>query len=179
MFGFSDPVNGESDSFAAVRIVSINGIGTLTMNGLPVAEDTVVNVADIPLLQFDPGVDSAGTAIASVGFQVIDDGGTGVGEVNEDLTTRMITFDVANLNDAPTGNSTTISVLEDETVSFTADSFVFSDPNDVNQDSFAGVRIVDFNGSGTLTLDGNAVAPNTVITAADLPRLQFTPGAND
>ncbi len=100
-FGFAD-VDG--NNFASVRIVAVDGDGTLTLDGniiVPGSANDLIAVADIARLTWTPGHDSNGAALGSISFQVVDDGGTAVGGVNEDQTPNIITFNVNPVNDAP------------------------------------------------------------------------------
>ncbi|QEG21797.1 DUF4347 domain-containing protein [Mariniblastus fucicola] len=177
-FGFSDPNDEVPNSFRGVRIVSFDGSGSLTMDGVDVADGTTILAADLPRLQYFPGVDVTGNAVSTIDFLVIDDGGTGPGEFNVDAFVRTLTINVANTNDAPVGTSTTLTMLEDDSWTFAESDFGFSDPADGGANSFDSVRIVSFSGSGELTLDGASVAANSTIDVADLPRLTYTPGAD-
>ena len=176
MFGFSDPADGDADSFAAVRIASFNGLGTLTINGSTVGSNDIIDVDDLHLLQFDPGVDSVGTA--TIGFQVIDDGATGGDNVNEDTVARTLTIDVESVNDRPTGEDLTITVNEESSYRLDANDFVLNDPSDLHlPNDLKAIRIAGSSGQGTLTFDGVPVADGTLINVADIDRLVFEAGS--
>ncbi|MCB0969416.1 MAG: cadherin-like domain-containing protein, partial [Ilumatobacter sp.] len=166
-FGFSDV---DSDTFAAVRIDSVPGAGSLELNGVAVANGDVVDAADIGLLVFTPGADDNGSGYASFTFSVKDSAGT------FDTTPRTITVDVTPVDDPPTGADKTITTNEDTAHIFSASDFGFSD---VDGDTLAAVRIDTVPGAGSLTLNGVAVAATDVVAATDIGLLVFTPGADD
>jgi len=119
-FGFSDP-NG--DGFKEVKIVTIPGVGALTLDGVAVDAGDVIAAADIDKLLWMPPQDANGNAVATLLFQVVDTSGT-AGE-DTDLTANTLTFKVTPVNDAPyitsngggplTGTNASISLFENAT----------------------------------------------------------------
>ena len=172
-FGFSD--TSDNDNFASVRIVGFSGSGTLTFNNVSVNDDDMVDVADLHLLQYQPGANENGNALSTIEFRVIDDSAVN----NEDLMIRTLTFDVSAVSDSPTGRSATIPIVEDQPVRFTEQTFGFEDALDGGLDNFASVRIVSFSGSGSLELANVDVVDGTVIDADQLPDLVYQPGRNE
>ena len=168
-FGFSD-VDG--DALESVRIVDFTGSGTLTLDGAPVADDDVIWLDDIPNLQYQPGANENGNALATVTFRVSDDGDSN----NEDTVDRTLTFDVQRQDDRPTGMSQSLTAIEDQPFTYSAADFGFES---VDGSGFASVRIVNFLGSGSLLFDGNAVSPGDVIDVDDLSRLTYQAGQDD
>ena len=85
--------------------------GTLTLNGHAVLAGQSIAVGDLGGLVWTPTANANGNALASFTFQVVDDGGP----ANTDLSPNTITFNVANVNDAPAG-AVTISgtAVEDD-----------------------------------------------------------------
>ena len=75
-FGFSDPNDVPANNFASVIITTLPITGTLTLAGAPVAAGQVIAVADIGSLVWAPEHNAYGTGIASLTFQVVDDGGS-------------------------------------------------------------------------------------------------------
>jgi hypothetical protein len=116
-FGFADPNDLPANLLQGVRIDTLPGAGTLTLDGQLVAAGQFVSVADIDamLLVFSPAADANGAAYASLTFRVQDDGGTGNGGADLDLIARTITFDVTAVNDAPqaTGSASLAAISED------------------------------------------------------------------
>ncbi|MCB1490066.1 MAG: cadherin domain-containing protein, partial [Bauldia sp.] len=124
-FGFAD-VDG--DTLAAVRIDTVPGAGSLTLNGVAVAATDVVAATDIGLLVFTPGADDNGSGYASFTFSVKDSAGT------FDTTPRTITFDVTPVNDAPVissngGAETAAVTIAENTTAVT--QVVAADPDSV------------------------------------------------
>ena len=135
-FGFSDPNDGPANALAAVKIATLPGAGTLTNNGVAVAANQFVSIADINAghLVFTPAANANGTGYASFTFQVRDNGGVANGGVNLDPTPNTITVDVTAVNDAPVltvpGNSA--SVDEDGSLELTGAQLVDVDWDDVD-----------------------------------------------
>jgi hypothetical protein len=176
-FGYSDP---EGDGFASVKITTLPGAGSLKLNDVAVAAGQVVGIADVNsgLLVFTPAADANGAAYASLTFQVQDDGGMALGGVDLDQTPNTITFDVAAVNDAPSGADKTVTTAEDTGYSFTLADFGFSDPIDGN--AFGSVKITTLPGAGTLKLNGTTVTTGQMVAVADLAAglLVFSPVAD-
>ncbi len=99
-FGFSD-IDG--NAFAGVLVIALPGSGALLLGGAAVAANTFVTEAQIAagLLVYVPPPDGAGTALASIGFRVRDDGGVADGGLDTDPTPNELTIDVTAVNDAP------------------------------------------------------------------------------
>ena len=102
-FGFTDPSDSPSNSLLAVKIAILPTAGSLTVNGVGVSVGQYVSVSDIANgnLQFLSAPDGNGTNYSRFGFQVQDDGGTANGGVDTDTAVRILTIDVAAVNDAP------------------------------------------------------------------------------
>ncbi|MDB5676564.1 MAG: hypothetical protein JWM65_3546, partial [Sphingomonas bacterium] len=98
-FGFSD-VDG--NALAGVKITALPA-GTLTDNGVAVALNQTISIADINAgkLVFTPVANANGNGAASLSFQVQDDGGTANGGIDTDQTANTLTFNVSAVNDAP------------------------------------------------------------------------------
>ena len=87
-----------------------------------------------------------------------------------------IAISVVNANEAPTASDNTLSLDEDQSHTFTASEFGFSDVD--AGDDLSSIKITQLPAAGSLTLNGSAVAANQVINAADIPNLVFTPAAH-
>src|SRR5260370_6405524 len=88
---------------------------------------------------------------------------------------------VGNVNEAPTGASSTLTTNEDTAHVFTVADFGFSDPQDnPSPNALQAVHIDTLSGSGSLTNNGTPVIAGTVISAADIIAgpLKFTPAAD-
>jgi len=175
-FGFSDT---DGNGFAAVKIASLPGAGTLTNNGVAVSSGQLVSAADIAagLLRFTPAAGATGAAYASFTFQVQDDGGTAAGGADLDPTARTMTVNVTAVNDAPSGANNTVATPEDSPYVFAASDFGFSD---TDGNALLAVKISSLPAAGTLTNNGVAVSSGQRVSAADIAAglLRFTPAAN-
>lgn len=96
-FGFSD-YEVENDAFSAVIINTLPNAGTLTLNGEAVEAGDRIDADDIATgrLVYMPPADAYGDGLASLTFQVVDDGGTENGGVDTSGT-YTITFDVVGV----------------------------------------------------------------------------------
>ncbi|MDI1258673.1 Ig-like domain-containing protein [Aquabacterium sp.] len=181
-FGFTDPSDAPDNALQAVKITTLPGAGTLTLNGVAVNAGDFILASDIATgkLVYTPGLDGNGAGYASFTFQVQDDGGTANGGVNLDGTARTLTMDVTSVNDAPVGTDKTVTTLEDMAYTFAAADFGFADPSDVPANTLLSVKITTLPGAGTLTLNGVAVNAGDFILASDIAagKLVYTPGAN-
>ena len=166
-FGFSDPEGGELRS---ILLVTRPSGGTLELNGNLVTGAQVIDVADLPNLVYRPNADANGLDYDSFDFQVRDAGQQFAEESN------TLTFDVIPVNDAPTGTDNTITLAEDGIHSFVPSDFGFSD---IDGDAFQSVRIIEFSGSGTLTLGGVNIEADTEINLSELSNLTYTPAPNE
>ncbi len=100
-FGSTDANDMPGNSFHSVRITTLPTAGTLTLNGVAVAQGDQIAAAQLGLLRFTPAANQFGTGYASFTFQVRDDGGTANGGVDLDPVAKTITFNVVNVPDRP------------------------------------------------------------------------------
>src|SRR5690606_31427976 len=181
-FGFSDSSDSPANSLLAVVIASVPSNGDLTLNGMAVVANQIIDAADIASgkLVFTPAANANGTGYSSFTFQVQDDGGTANGGVDTDQTANTITFNVTAVNDAPAGADKTITINEDGSHTFSVADFGFSDSSDSPANSLLAVVIASVPSNGDLTLNGMAVVANQIIDAVDIAsgKLVFTPAAN-
>jgi hypothetical protein len=178
VFGFADAIDG--DGLSAVIITTLPASGTLKLNGVAVTAGASIDASDIAAgrLIYMPATGVSGTGLASLTFRVVDDGGTEGGGFDTSAS-RTITFNVSAVvppaNVAPTASDATLTTREDTAYAFSAADFGFSDSDG---DSLDHVTIKALPGSGTLTLNGVAVAANQQIAATALSRLVWTPAAD-
>ena len=181
-FGFSDAADSPADALLAVKIATLPGAGTLAANGMAVTAGQSVSAADIAAgrLEYTPTADAGGAGYAAFTFQVQDDGGSANGGADLDPTPRRLAIDVTAVNDAPTGRSATLALVEDVPYAFRIADFGFADPHDTPADALLSVTIASLPGAGSLSFDGRPVAVGTVVGAADLAagKLVFV-GARD
>ncbi|MCS5706605.1 VCBS domain-containing protein, partial [Synechococcus sp. FGCU-3] len=100
--------------------------------------------------------------------------------VNDGLTTttRQVSFAITGSNDAPTSQNVSVAVTENGSRAFALSDFTFTDVD--SGDSLASVRIVTLPATGTITLSGNAVSANQIVSADDITAglLIYTPALN-
>ncbi|MFY1843788.1 VCBS domain-containing protein, partial [Achromobacter xylosoxidans] len=108
-------------------------------------------------------------AVLKETFEVVSADGTGK---------QQITVDVIGTNDAPVAADNATSVDAGSSHTFTAAEFNFNDGAEGNQ--LDSVIITRLPTDGTLTLNGQAVSINTVVSAADIAagKLVYTPSAS-
>ncbi|MHB0966601.1 MAG: tandem-95 repeat protein [Bellilinea sp.] len=181
-FGFSDLVDSPANNFSAVKITTLPGQGSLTINAVPATTGQIVSVADITAgkLVFTPAANGNGNGYASFTFQVQDDGGTGGGGNNLDPSANTMTINVTPVNDPPAGADKTVTILEDAIKVFAIADFEFSDPADIPANALLAVKISPLAGAGLLTLNDEPVIADVLIPVADIiaGQLVFTPYAN-
>lgn len=95
------------------------------------------------------------------------------GNDNDSYGIAQRTFHVDNR--APEAQDVTVSINEDSSYRFSANSFAFSD---VDGDDLSAVVITALPSSGTLKLDGQTVSVGQQIAASDLGNLVWRPAAN-
>ncbi|MBS0473503.1 MAG: tandem-95 repeat protein [Proteobacteria bacterium] len=177
-FGFSDATDG--NNLLAVTIATLPAVGTLTDDGVAVAEGQAISAADIAngLLVFTPAANANGNSYASFTFKVQDDGGSANGGSDTETGTHTFTLDLAPVNDAPSGTSGTVTALEDTGYQFSVSDFGFTDATE--GDSFLAVKIASLPTAGTLTDDGVAVTAGQFVSASDIAagKLVFTAASN-
>lgn len=148
--------------------VSGNGTASVTLTGTLTAVNTGLSG-----LVFTPTANFNGPA--SLQVQASDNGNTGTGGARSD--TKTVTITVNAVNDAPAGTEGSATIAEDDTYTFAAADFGFTDPSDAPAHEFAGVVLTTLPTAGTLTLDGTAVSAGQFVSAADIGNglLAFAP----
>ncbi|MEP6969233.1 MAG: DUF4347 domain-containing protein, partial [Betaproteobacteria bacterium] len=154
--------NGITGSWnAGTGVLVLSGSASMANYQAALRSVTYTNTSEAP-----------STANRTVSF-VVNDG-------QADSVAANRTISVTARNDAPTGISKTITWLEDASYTFTVTDFGFSDPQDVPANVLLNVRITTLPLTGSLKLNGAAVAANQFVSASDigLGRLVFTPVPN-
>ena len=102
-FGFTDTNDAIADAFAAVRITTLPGAGTLSVNGVAATAGQFVSVAQIVTgrLVFTPATGGSGNGYATFTFQVQDSGGTANGGVDLDPAPKAVTVNVIGTSTGP------------------------------------------------------------------------------
>jgi hypothetical protein len=99
------------------------------------------------------------------------------GQGTTESVSSATTAPVVNINDAPMGSASTVTILENTAYVFSAGDFGFSDSNDSPANSLLAVRIAALPAAGTLTDNGVPVFAGQFVNAADINAgwLVFTP----
>jgi hypothetical protein len=179
-FGFTDPNDTPPNNLLAVEITTLPSDGALTDNGVAVTATQFVSVTDINAgsLVYTPNSPDPTGPFDTFTFQVEDDGGTANGGIDTDPSPKTLSVDIVGANLAPSGADKTQTILEDQSYTFAAGDFGFSDA-DTPADHFQAVEITTLP-SGTLTDGVNAVTTGQFIPVADINAglLVFTPTLN-
>ena len=154
--GGTDPDSGDTMTYS----ITDSAGGRFAIN----SSTGQLTVADGSLLNYESATSH------NITVRVTDAGGLTYDET--------FTINVTNVNEAPTGADTTITINEDTSHTLTTGNFGFSDV-DVG-DGLSAVRIDTLPTTGNLTLSGVAVTAGQVITVADIMagNLVFTPAAD-
>jgi hypothetical protein len=98
-FGFTDPNDSPPNTLLAVKITTLPGLGTLTINNIAVNAGDFISAADINggLLKFMPAANGNGNPYTTFTFQVQDNGGGS----DLDPTPNTTTINVTAVNDPP------------------------------------------------------------------------------
>ena len=181
-FGFTDPDDAPSNALFAVKIATLPGAGTLTDNGIAVSAGQFISASDISggLLVFTPKTNLDGGPYFLCQFQVEDNGGTANGGQNLDQSLRVLDINIAHVNHAPVGTSSTITVTENTPYTLKISDFGFTDPNDPVPNSLLAVKFTILPTAGNLSDNGVALTAGQFVSAADISggELVFTPNAN-
>ena len=139
-FGFTDPGDASANLLVSVKIATLPGAGTLTLNGSAVVANQFVSSLDIAAgqLVFTPSANASGAGYASFTFQVQDNGGTANGGVDLDTVARSMALDVSPVNDAPVLANPTADrfATQDAPFTFTVPGGVFIDVDSVGNLSY-------------------------------------------
>ncbi len=153
------------DSFQSVT----SGV-TVTITGDPPEG----SVAGNQKLTYDPGA----------AFQSLKTGETGsdtftyaISDGRGGTATAEVTVTIIGADDSPTSQDDSVGVPSGASFSFSADDFVFNDPD--AGDEFKAIKLISIPGDGTLTFEGTAVSINDIIPVADFGSLVFTQGTLD
>jgi len=177
-FGFNDSL--DNNNFSGVIIDQLPASGELQLSGIPVQTNAFVSITDINAgeLKFVPVENANGAGYAQFDFRVIDDGGTVLGGLDTATVANKFSFDVINVNDAPNGGNTTVTITEDTSYTFNRGDFSFTDIYD--NDQFTAITITALPTAGLLANNGVEVVTNSVISVTDIDSglFQYTPPPN-
>ena len=152
--------------------------GLLILNGSPVFAGQQISVSEIDagVLLYRPDPQIYGSD--EFQFRLVDDS-LAPGD-NTSVTPGTLTIQVAGVNDAPAGSSTTVTTDEDTPYIFAISDFGFTDTNDLT-DELASVVIDSVPTPGSLTLAGAVVQAGDIVSAVDLAngQLQYLADENE
>ncbi|MCG8652015.1 MAG: tandem-95 repeat protein, partial [Pirellulales bacterium] len=169
-FLFTDVDGG---TLSAVRIDSLPAAGSLKLSGVDVqvGQEIAAGVIDTGALTFTPAAHENGFGYTSFGFSVSDG-------VDFSATPGTLTFHVLAVNDLPVVFANTVTVLEDETYTFSIEDFP---SQDADQFSFVTkVKLTSLPLQGSLLIGGVAAAVGDEVSygALEAGELTFAPAAN-
>ncbi|MFM7696730.1 MAG: hypothetical protein ACKO6G_08675, partial [Vulcanococcus sp.] len=100
-FGFSDPADAAgaagANSLQSVIISSLPGTGSLLLAGSAVSAGQEIAAASLTSLSYTPKANASGGAVASISFQVRDNGGNAGGGVDLDPTPNTININIKSI----------------------------------------------------------------------------------
>ncbi|MEO8004092.1 MAG: DUF4347 domain-containing protein [Betaproteobacteria bacterium] len=169
-FGFSDTRDAPANNFLAVKVTTLPGAGSLTLNGTAVGAGQFITASDITAgrLQFTPATDANGAGYASFTFQVQDDGGG----ADLDTIARTMTIDVTAVNDAPVlVTNTGLTVNENSSAVITNAKLQVTDADNIATQLVFTVTTTPANGH--LELASAAGIAITSFTADDIDNNQL------
>jgi hypothetical protein len=163
--------------------VGATEIGTLSTNGntIVIALNSNANAGNIQTLirglQFTSSGDNPTAGTRTITLTLVDGDGND-GGLGNDTGTASATITVVAVNDAPSGADNGDSVTDNAVLTFTASDFS-TGMTDPESHGFAGVKITTLPSTGTIKLNGTAIAAGDMITKAQLDAnaLTFEPAA--
>ena len=161
-----------------ISVESLPSTGALSVAGTLLTAGEIVLAADIDAgeMIFVPEADSVGQS--DFEFRVIDNGGSLNGGEDTDILNRKMFINISEVNDAPSGTSSQISLTEDVSYVFGVDDFGFTDVSD--NDLFTGFTVGELPGDGQLDLNGQSVNTGDFINlgAIEATALKYIPSAD-
>ncbi|EHR71077.1 VCBS repeat-containing protein [Burkholderiales bacterium JOSHI_001] len=167
-FGFRDADADAGQTLAAVRIDTLPGNGTLTLNGVAVTAGQLIGVAAINAgqLRIAPDANESGSPYASFGFSVQDSTGS------FDTAPNTFTLNVTPVNDAPVARPDATTTPEDTPVT----GNVLTNDSDID-DSALTVTSYTVNGTNTAAGAGVFLAQGVLVVNTD-GSYTFNPARN-
>jgi hypothetical protein len=174
-FGFTDTNDQPPNSMLGVWL-TFNGFGTLTDNGVTVAPHQFIPIGDLyvgnVVYTANGEPPSLPVIVATIQFQVQDDGGTAGGGIDVDPTPKTINFFVIQPPGAapPPPRNGAVSAYEDTAYQFRVNDFPYDNLLNLN---LKAVNVTSLPGYGLLTDNGVAVAVGQVIPVVDIATGKF------
>ncbi len=153
------------DNLQTVEIQSLPNHGQLTLNGVLITGPSLISRSEIPNVAYTPDPGFSGSD--SFDWNASDGKAFAVASAEVRIT-------VIDLNAAPQLSPLVINVFEDSAYDFSSGDFEssFSDPDG---DALVQVQIASLPQFGSLTLSGNPVSLNQVLTRSELDQLSYIP----
>ncbi|HSD36510.1 MAG TPA: putative Ig domain-containing protein [Rhodocyclaceae bacterium] len=200
--------DGSANSSVATRTISVTAVddapvavddGVFTSSNTPVVVNMLANDSDVEgnalsVTEINGSAITAGGAAINVGNAMVSLAADGQSfTVTPDAAfsgTFSFTYTISDGsggsasatvnvtvgdNSAPTGTDITRTINEDTPYTVQAADFGYDDSDG---HAFTAVRIDSLYGQGSLRLNGVAVSAGQVVSATDISKLVFTPGAN-
>jgi hypothetical protein len=161
---------GGSFFYNATKIAdSAYTASTITLTNFTAAMTPAVLTLLLDNFRYAATGDNPGDADRIVTFTLNDGGNTGTGGAQTGTVTQTVT--VVPVNDAPAGTDKTVAATEDTVRAFLVSDFGFSD---TDGNSLLAVKITTLPGSGTIRLNGVAIAAGAVVPVADITAGKLT-----
>ncbi|WP_068139720.1 Ig-like domain-containing protein [Roseimaritima ulvae] len=161
--------DADGDSMHYVQIETLPKLGNIINDFTYLAVGDLISVSDIAAgkVWYRPYRDGSGADYGTFRFRVSD---------GQDLseTVGSVTYDVVAVNDVPSSQNSSISIVGDEHYIFKTADFPFDDRDG---DPLAAVQIVSVPGSGYLLWEDRLVEPQQMIAAVDIEagKLRYWP----
>ncbi|HEX8480279.1 MAG TPA: Ig-like domain-containing protein, partial [Allosphingosinicella sp.] len=158
--------------------VGATQIGTLDTSGgnIVITLNSNANAGNIQTLirglQFSSSGDNPTAGDRTITLTLVDGDGND-GGLGNDTGTASATITVAAVNDAPSGANNSDGVMDNAVLTFTASDFS-TGMTDPENHGFAGVKITTLPSSGTIKLNGVAIAAGDTITKNQLDANELT-----
>ncbi|HAA23443.1 MAG TPA: hypothetical protein DCP28_33470, partial [Cytophagales bacterium] len=156
--------DADGDALLSIEITVLPDSGTLKLSNVDVVVNQVIVGADLGNLTYDP----------NPGYNGTDEFTWTANDGTEDSNTATGTINIGATNDPPTVDDFSVSTDEDTPIDFTKDNFT-DNFDDVDGDTLFSIRITVLPTDGVLSIDGDVVQVDDVITPAQLDSLTYTP----
>ncbi|MBW4680304.1 MAG: tandem-95 repeat protein [Microcoleus vaginatus WJT46-NPBG5] len=157
----------DNDPLSKIKITSLPGNGSLTLNGVGVKANQEINIAALGNLAFTPDADFSG---------LITFGWNGFDGIAYAVAGATVSLAVDVINTAPTLGNISKAGNQNADITFTTADFT-SQFTDADGNALTKVKITSLPNNGTLRLSGVSVTANQEIDTAVLGNLTFTPNA--
>ncbi|MFI3196651.1 MAG: Ig-like domain-containing protein, partial [Methylococcaceae bacterium] len=153
---------------SATGVLALKGTDTLSNYKAALSTVTYRSISDNPT--------AGGYTTRTVSWTVTDANSSSGSAGVLSSTIATATINITAVNDAPSGTSAIVTIVEDGSKTFAASDFGFVDLADSH--SLSAVIITSLPSVGTLMLNGVAVIVDQSIAVADISNLVYTPVTN-